>query len=164
MGERRRGLEPPFALAGRSLSEDARGLDDEDDDGNAELIWDGADARAGASGEGAAVAFGRAGGDRSVGGFLGNDRSLARGSFVDEPATERMASSILRFFCKLAFRSASSSRSFSSRDGFFRLTLVVVVGVCLSSTLSFSLSLSDVGIFFDMRIVEVALGFLSWLG
>jgi hypothetical protein len=135
-------------------------LDEEDDVGKLELLWDGTDARAGSSGEGVEVAFGRAGGDKSVDGFLGNDGSF-RGSFgVEEPVTWTVPSSILRFFCRLAFRAMSSLRSFSSRDGFFRFTLVTV-GVCRSS--SFSIFLSDGVTFFDIRIVDVVLCFLSWL-
>jgi len=102
-----------------------------------------------------------------VGSFLGNDGSLARGSLDNDDAagTVNASSSILRFFCRLALRTASSSGSGSSRTGFFRFTLVVAVRVCFSTAFSLSLSFSlSAGIvFLDIRIVEVALGFLSWV-
>jgi len=161
MGDRRRGLEVPFGLAGRSLSEGGRGRDEEDDT-SGELLWDGTDARAESSGEGVVVLAGRAEGDRSVEGFLGNDRSLTRDSFeAGAPVAGSALSSVLRFFCRLAFSAASSSGSLSSRDGFFRFTLAEAGGVTFSST--FSLSLSVGVTFFDMRMVEVAVGFRSWV-
>lgn len=156
MGDRRRGLD--VALAKRSFSEGTRGRAEEEEAND--VIWDdGADGFAG-NGKGAVVAFGRAGGVRSVEGFLGNDRSLTRGSFVfgASAATACALSSVFRFFCRLAFRIASSFASSSSRDAFFRFALVAAAA-SLSSALS--ISLSKGATFLDIRIVEVALGFLS---
>jgi hypothetical protein len=154
--------------------------DDEEDEEGTKVELVGGNRAADDSGEGTGVAaaadpatvLGRAVGDISMEVFLANDSSLARGSFedVEEAETESAPSSVFRFFCKLALRSASSSGSVSSRVSFFRFTLVFVVivvvvvtgRVCFSSalSLSFSLSLSMGIVVLDIRI---ALDFLSWV-
>jgi hypothetical protein len=160
MGERRLCLAGPFVLGIRSLSEVGRGRDEDDEDVMAEVLCDGCGSgRAEGIGDGVFETLGRGEGAKSVEGFLGKDKSLTRAACSGGvPVAGRGPSCVRRFFCK-AVLLTPSSRSSSSRDGFFRF-MPTLTGVSLPPASSFSFS--GTGAFFDIRIVD-ATGFRSWL-